>query len=64
MTDLRHHDTSRDCNCGSGEPRYPLRDGYGIFMTYVCDKCVKDRRGEFRSDIFEQYDHDEPLDHE
>lgn len=52
------------CTCGSSEPKYPLRDGYGIFLTYVCDKCVRKRRQEFRGDIFENYDHDEPLDAE
>lgn len=52
------------CMCGSGEPRYPLKDGYGIFMTYVCDHCVKEKREEFRPDIFCQYDTDEPIDAE
>lgn len=54
--------TPRTCICGSGEPPYPLKDGYGIFMTYVCDHCVKERRKEFRIDINEQYDTDEPID--
>ncbi len=49
------------CRCGSGEPHYPLKDGYGFFLTYVCDKCVGARRKEFRPDILDQYDHDEPL---
>jgi hypothetical protein len=52
------------CSCGSNEYRYPLRDGYGIFLTYVCDKCVAEKRKEFREDIFEQYDADEPIDEE
>ena len=49
------------CACGSGEQRYPLKDGYGFFLTYVCDSCVKRRRQEFRGNIFEQYDADEPI---
>ena len=53
--------TPRACNCGSGEPPYPLKDGYGYFLTYVCDHCVKEKRSEFRTDIFERYDTDEPL---
>ena len=53
--------TPRTCNCGSGEPPYALKDGYGYFLTYVCDHCVKEKRSEFRTDIFERYDTDEPL---
>lgn len=49
------------CRCGSNEYRYPLKDGYGFFLTYVCDKCVGERRKEFRADIMDQYDTDEPL---
>lgn len=52
------------CNCGSKQPRYPIRDGYGIFLTYVCDHCVKEKRAEFREDIQEQYDAEEPIDAE
>lgn len=52
------------CPCGSGEPRYPLKDGYGIFMTYACDRCVKEKRAQFRPDIFERYDTDEPIEPE
>jgi hypothetical protein len=32
------------CTCGSGEPRYPLRDKYGFVITHVCDRCVKEKR--------------------
>jgi hypothetical protein len=53
--------TPNECRCGSGEPCWPLRDGYGIFLTYVCDRCIKAKREEFRSDILEQYDTDEPI---
>ena len=27
------------CACGSGLDRYALHDGYGIFLTYACEKC-------------------------
>lgn len=54
--------TPHTCNCGSGEPPYPLKDGYGIFMTYVCDSCIKEKREEFRINIFDHYDTDEPID--
>lgn len=32
-----HYD--KPCRCGSGELRYPLNDGAGLFLTYVCAKC-------------------------
>ena len=53
--------TPQQCTCGSGEPCWPLRDGYGIFLTYVCDDCIKEKRAEFRSDIFCQYDTDDQI---
>ena len=53
--------TPRTCACGSGEPPYPLRDGYGIFMCFTCDNCVAEKLSHFRDDIFTQYDTDEPI---
>lgn len=50
-----------ECNCGSGKYRYPLYDGYGIFLCYVCEKCEKQKLKEFRSDIMECYQTDEPI---
>ena len=49
------------CACGSGLPKYALYDGHGIFMTYVCKKCKKDRLRGFRSDIMSAYACDEPI---
>ena len=53
--------TPHECTCGSKEPCWPLKDGYGIFLTYVCDHCIKEKRTEFRDDIFCQYDTDEQI---
>jgi hypothetical protein len=52
------------CDCGSNEFRYPLKDGYGIFLCYVCDKCVGEKRKRYRPDIMEQYECDEPIESE
>ena len=54
------------CFCGSGLERRALIDARGIFCTYVCDKCEKEKRREFRPDIFtnSSYWHDEPIDDE
>lgn len=50
------------CTCGSGKQRFAKYDGYGIFLTYVCDKCEEEKMKQYRSDIAEQYDTDEPID--
>ncbi len=49
------------CSCGSGEYPYPLYDGYGIFLTYACEKCEKEKLSHFRPDIMERYDTDEQI---
>jgi hypothetical protein len=50
------------CSCGSGLRRYPLKDGYGIFLTYTCHECEEQKLKGFRSDIMERYECDEPID--
>jgi hypothetical protein len=40
------------CNCGSGLTRRELHDARGIFCTFVCDKCERRKRREFRDEIF------------
>lgn len=39
------------CTCGSGRQRFAKYDGYGIFLTYVCDKCEEEKMQQYRSDI-------------
>jgi len=55
-----------ECNCGSGLERFPLTDARGIFCTYVCDKCEKEKRSTYRADIFTDPDYwaDEPIEQE
>jgi len=52
------------CDCGSGFPGTPVYDGYHIFMCYTCEKCYDEKVARFRSDIFERYETDEPIDEE
>jgi hypothetical protein len=54
------------CHCGSQLPRRELRDARGIFCTFVCDKCERQKRSKFRADIFtdQNYWTDEPVDPE
>jgi len=49
------------CDCGSGETRYPLYDGYNIFLCYACDICKEQKLGRYRPDIMEKYLCDEPI---
>jgi len=52
------------CSCGSGKPRYPLHDGYGIFLTHACEDCEGAKLSRFRPDIMDAYDCDEPIEPE
>ena len=54
----------KKCNCGSDHDRYPVKDGYGIFLTYACSRCEKEKLSEFRPDIMKKYECDEPIDEE
>ena len=54
--------TPRLCSCGSGECQRPLYDGHRIFLAYVCDACEASTLDDYRSDIMEAYDCDEPID--
>jgi hypothetical protein len=54
----------KTCFCGSGEQRRPIYDGYGIFLTNVCDKCERAKLKEFRQDIFTRYECDEQIEAE
>ena len=49
------------CSCGSGKCKFPTKDGYGIFLGYMCEDCEEERMDGFRNDIMEQYKCDEPL---
>jgi hypothetical protein len=59
---MRYNYSTRPCSCGSGRTHYPLHDGHGIFLTYACESCEKEKLSKFRPDILEQYECDEPLD--
>lgn len=58
--------TSRECNCNSGNIRYPLHDARGIFVSYVCEACEEEVQSKYRPEIFENpnYDACEPIDDE
>lgn len=35
--------------------------GAGIFLTYTCPKCEAEKLAQFRADIFDAYEPDEPI---
>ena len=51
----------RECLCGSGERPVANFDGYRIFLFYSCSECHEMQLRAYRSDIFERYDTDEPI---
>ena len=46
------------------EQSYWINDGYGIPLARVCAKCKTTALKQFRPDIMDAYDHQEPLDEE
>ena len=62
--ELERATEANKCDCGSGEHKYPLNDGHGIFLCYVCSRCETKKMSQFRSDIMEQYDTDEQIEPE
>lgn len=70
MCDLKTPNKSKkkegkmNCSCGSEKSKYANYDGYGIFLTYVCEDCEKEKMNEFRSDINERYETDEQIEEE
>lgn len=51
----------KECSCGSGLERFERKDGYGIFLCFVCDKCEEEKMSHYRDDIMERYDTDEQI---
>jgi hypothetical protein len=58
------YDMSKPCNCGSGLIREAKYDARGIFLTYTCEQCEKEKLSHYRSDVLtdSNYWHDEPID--
>ena len=48
----------RECNCGSGKEREEVVDARGIFVTYVCPDCRKEKLAGYRPEIFSDPDYD------
>lgn len=54
----------KECNCGSGLEPDAEYDGHGIFLFYACEKCYDEKLAPYRTDIFERYECDEPIEPE
>ena len=53
----------KPCPCGSGEPREEQYDARGIFLTFTCSRCEKEKLSHYRPDVLTDpgYWHDEPI---
>ena len=40
---------------------WPLNDGYGIYLTRVCEACEAEALASYRPDITDRYDTDEQI---
>ena len=45
----------------SKEYTWVEKDGYGIYLARVCDKCVDEKLKGFRPDIHERYETEEEI---
>jgi hypothetical protein len=56
----------RECSCGSGEIQQAEYDARGIFLTYACDQCRKERLSHYRPEVLtdSNYECDEPIEPE
>jgi hypothetical protein len=59
-------ENNRLCSCGSGEEREAEYDARGIFLTYACGKCRREKLAGYRPEVLSDpnYEHSEPLDDE
>ena len=53
-------------HCEHPDGKYPIYDARGIFVTYVCAKCEKEKLSHYRPEIFtnSNYETTEPIDDE
>ena len=54
------------CSCNSGLRRWAEYDARGIFLTYVCSRCRKEKLSGFRPDVLTDphYPASEPIEEE
>jgi hypothetical protein len=66
MANLKDHPPLKPCHCGSGLKRHARFDARGIFITYVCEQCEKEKLSHYRPEVLTNpnYSHDEPIDDE
>jgi hypothetical protein len=48
----------KSCHCGSGLERHARFDARGIFLTYVCDKCEKEKLKRYRPEVLTDPNYD------
>jgi hypothetical protein len=71
MTDIYEESDWELDNCESGHAYdwqedyvFELFDASGIFVAYVCDKCVKKVKAKYRPEIFTNSNYESPDDYD
>ena len=51
------------CNCGSGSEGFPEFDARGIFISFCCDNCRKEKLAPYHPEVLvdPSYKADEPI---
>ena len=63
IEDFKKMQGTRDCRHYETHP-WAEHDGYGIFLTMVCDDCEAVKMATYRRDIHTAYDCDEQIEPE
>jgi hypothetical protein len=58
MANFKRLPSLKPCHCGSGLEREARYDARGIFLTYVCEKCVEEKLGKFRPEVLTDPNYD------
>lgn len=61
MSNFKNHPALKPCHCGSGLERHANYDARGIFLTYTCEKCHKEKMARYRPEVLTNSNYD-PLD--
>jgi hypothetical protein len=51
MANFKRLPSLKPCHCGSGLEREARYDARGIFLTYVCEKCEKEKLSHYRPEV-------------
>jgi hypothetical protein len=58
MANFKDFPPLKPCHCGSGLEREATFDARGIFLTYVCEKCRKEKLSHYRPEVLSDSNYD------